>query len=118
MDCWTIGDEGLLVRFEEEQGCGSAPEAEAFLLLDAWGDIDRIFEATQGADDEGAAYLAVHYEVEDGVFCRIVEEGFSDGRTNYDREIELEDLHPLTEEDSGWPDEEGLRAQLGKHRKN
>lgn len=119
MDCWWIEEEGLLVRLEGERGCGTAPEEDRFVLLDGTGEVERVWEPQAGADDEGAS-LSVHYEVEDGVFCRIVEERFADGRTNYDREIELEDLEDFDPRDGdhpALPDEESLRAAVRRHDK-
>ena len=108
MECWNVADESRLVRLDSEWGCGSAPEEEIFILLNGLGEAEQVWEASGGAEDE--QHLEIRYEVEDGVFCRIVEESFPSGRTNYDREIEIEDLEELSPAD--WPEEDEAREAV------
>lgn len=114
MECWKVADENRLVHLEAEWGCGSAPEEEIFVLLSSEDEPEQLWEGRRGEDDE--QHLDIRYEVEDGVFCRIVEESFPSGRTNYDREIELEDLEELPP--SEWPDEESLRETIERWKRD
>ena len=108
MECWTTPDDGILVRLEAPEGCSSEVGDEIFILLDAWGDIDRLYRDDSEPGDESECRTS--YEVEDECFVAIVEERFEIGRTNFSREIEIDGLEPLAEEDA--PDEDDLRERL------
>lgn len=95
MDCWATPDDGILVRLESPEACASEHDDEVWLLLDAWRDIDRVWRDDSQPGEESEC--RVSYEVEDGVFVGVVEERFDGGRTNFAREIEIEDLEPLDE---------------------
>ncbi len=108
MDGWTDGDEGLLLRLEPESSCGNDDGGVVFVLLDGFGEIAALWQDDE-SDEDGVVCSRSH-EIEDGSFVSVLEERFPSGRTNYDREIELDELEVVAEED--LPAEEAIRELL------
>lgn len=98
MECWETPDEGLLVRLDGVEGCESETDEVVWMLLDAWKDITHVWQ-DDAREGEESDYHTSH-EVEDGMFVCVTEERLDDGRTNYDREVEIEELIPADEEDA------------------
>jgi hypothetical protein len=108
MDGWTDGDEGLLLRIDPESTCGNDDGGVVFVLLDGFGEVVAVWQDDETEED--GVLCSRSHEIEDGSFVSILEERFPSGRTNYDREIELDELETVAEEE--LPSEEEIRELL------
>ncbi|MCA9321617.1 MAG: hypothetical protein KDB53_12830 [Planctomycetes bacterium] len=111
MDCWDADGEGTLVRLEPDSTCDGDDGGVIHVLLDGTGTIERIWRDDERV--EAGLIVSTTHEVEDSTFVSLLIERFPSGRTNYDREVELDDLSPLSHRRR--PDESELRRQLRRY---
>ncbi len=110
MECWATPDDGFLVKLDGVDSCSSEGGEEFWVLLDPWHDVVEIWR--DDSFDQGDSECRTTYEVEGLTFLGVVEERFADGRTNFSREVEFDDLEELDPE--AFPDEVVVRAALAE----
>ena len=93
MRVWSAPDAAWLLEISDEFGCAFSSWEGAFVLLDASFEIERIWQPrSYPADDEEGGEVFHSFEVEDDQLLGLMQRSWSSGRSNYDREIEVEDL--------------------------
>lgn len=114
MECWTTPDDGHLVKLDSLDSCASEQGDEVWVLLDPWGDIAQVWRDDTRVEDD--AECRVTYEVEGYAFIGVLEQRFESGRTNFSREVEIDEILPTSEDADGVSTESTVRSALEEWR--